>query len=310
MAAGSLLALLDDIATILDDVSVMTQVAAKKTAGVLGDDLALNAQQVSGVHAERELPVVWAVAKGSFLNKLILVPSALAVSYFAPWLITPLLMAGGAYLCFEGFEKVAHKLLMSKHDNIKQHTILANAITNAKEDLVVLEKEKIKGAIRTDFILSAEIIVIALGTVAAATFSRQASVVAIVAIVMTVGVYGLVACIVKLDDLGLYLMLKKGKSVYRQIQRKLGKYLLAFAPMLMRTLSVVGTLAMFMVGGSIIGHGIPAIHHWSETMTELLPSVAFIATIVIDALVGLIVGAVCLSLITLTNKILPKKISN
>jgi predicted DNA repair protein MutK len=310
MAAGSLLALLDDIATILDDVSVMTQVAAKKTAGVLGDDLALNAQQVSGVHAERELPVVWAVAKGSFLNKLILVPSALAVSYFAPWLITPLLMAGGAYLCFEGFEKVAHKLLMSKHDNIEQHTILANAITNAKEDLVVLEKEKIKGAIRTDFILSAEIIVIALGTVAAATFSRQASVVAIVAIVMTVGVYGLVACIVKLDDLGLYLMLKKGKSVYRQIQRKLGKYLLAFAPMLMRTLSVVGTLAMFMVGGSIIGHGIPAIHHWSETMTELLPSVAFIATIVIDALVGLIVGAVCLSLITLTNKILPKKISN
>ena len=307
MAAGSLLALLDDIATILDDVSVMTQVAAKKTARVLGDDLALNAQQVSGVHAERELPVVWAVAKGSFLNKLILVPSALAVSYFAPWLITPLLMAGGAYLCFEGFEKVAHKLLMSKHDDIEQHTILANAITNAKEDLVVLEKEKIKGAIRTDFILSAEIIVIALGTVAAASFSQQASVVAIVAIVMTVGVYGLVACIVKLDDLGLYLMLKKGKSVYRQIQRKLGKYLLAFAPKLMRTLSVVGTLAMFMVGGSIIGHGIPAIHHWSEPMTELLPSVAFIASIVIDALVGLIVGAVCLGLMTVMKKILPKK---
>ena len=307
MAAGSLLALLDDIATILDDVSVMTQVAAKKTAGVLGDDLALNAQQVSGVHAERELPVVWAVAKGSFLNKLILVPSALAISYFAPWIITPLLMVGGAYLCFEGFEKVAHKLLMSKHDNIEQHTILANAITNAKEDLVVLEKEKIKGAIRTDFILSAEIIVIALGTVATASFSQQASVVTIVAIVMTVGVYGLVACIVKLDDLGLYLMLKKGKSVYGQIQRKLGKYLLAFAPKLMRTLSVVGTLAMFMVGGSIIGHGIPAIHHWSESMTELLPVVAFIASIVVDALVGLIVGAACLSLMTLTNKILPKK---
>ena len=310
MAAGSLLALLDDIATILDDVSVMTQVAAKKTAGVLGDDLALNAQQVSGVHAERELPVVWAVAKGSFLNKLILVPSALAISYFAPWIITPLLMAGGAYLCFEGFEKVAHKLLMSKHDNIEQHTILANAITNAKEDLVVLEKEKIKGAIRTDFILSAEIIVIALGTVAAASFSQQASVVAIVAIVMTVGVYGLVACIVKLDDLGLYLMLKKGKSFYKQIQRKLGKYLLAFAPKLMRTLSVVGTLAMFMVGGSIIGHGIPAIHHCSESMTELLPSLAFIASIVVDALVGLIVGAMGFSLLTLTNKIVPKKASN
>ena len=310
MAAGSLLALLDDIATILDDVSVMTQVAAKKTAGVLGDDLALNAQQVSGVHAERELPVVWAVAKGSFLNKLILVPSALTVSYFAPWLITPLLMAGGAYLCFEGFEKVAHKLLMSKHDNVEQHTILANAITNAKEDLVVLEKEKIKGAIRTDFILSAEIIVIALGAVATATFSQQASVVAVVAIIMTVGVYGLVACIVKLDDLGLYLMLKKGKSVYKQIQRKLGRYLLAFAPMLMRTLSVVGTLAMFMVGGSIIGHGIPALHHWPEYMVEMPQGLVFIAPILIDALVGLIVGAIGFSLLTVTNKILPKKASS
>ncbi len=310
MAAGSLLALLDDIATILDDVSVMTQIAAKKTAGVLGDDLALNAQQVSGVHAERELPVVWAVAKGSFLNKLILVPSALAISYFAPWAITPLLMAGGAYLCFEGFEKVSHKLLVSHHEDIAQHAVLANAITSAKVDLVALEKSKIKGAIRTDFILSAEIIVIALGTVATATFSQQASVVAVVAIIMTVGVYGLVACIVKLDDLGLYLMLKKGKSVYKQIQRKLGKYLLAFAPMLMRTLSVVGTLAMFMVGGSIIGHGIPALHHWPEYMAEMPPGLVFIAPILIDALVGLIVGAMGFSLLTLTNKILPKKASS
>ena len=310
MAAGSLLALLDDIATILDDVSVMTQVAAKKTAGVLGDDLALNAQQVSGVHAERELPVVWAVAKGSFLNKLILVPSALAISYFAPWAITPLLMAGGAYLCFEGFEKVSHKLLVSHHEDIAQHAVLANAITSAKVDLVALEKSKIKGAIRTDFILSAEIIVIALGTVATATFSQQASVVAVVAIIMTVGVYGLVACIVKLDDLGLYLMLKKGKSVYKQIQRKLGRYLLAFAPMLMRTLSVVGTLAMFMVGGSIIGHGIPALHHWPEYMVEMPQGLVFIAPILIDALVGLIVGAIGFSLLTVTNKILPKKASS
>ena len=310
MAAGSLLALLDDIATILDDVSVMTQIAAKKTAGVLGDDLALNAQQVSGVHAERELPVVWAVAKGSFLNKLILVPSALAISYFAPWAITPLLMAGGAYLCFEGFEKVSHKLLVSHHEDIAQHAVLANAIASAKVDLVALEKSKIKGAIRTDFILSAEIIVIALGTVATATFSQQASVVAVVAIMMTVGVYGLVACIVKLDDLGLYLMLKKGKSVYKQIQRKLGKYLLAFAPMLMRTLSVVGTLAMFMVGGSIIGHGIPVLHHWPEYMAEMPPGLVFITPILIDALVGLIVGAMGFSLLTLTNKILPKKASS
>ena len=310
MAAGSLLALLDDIATILDDVSVMTQIAAKKTAGVLGDDLALNAQQVSGVHAERELPVVWAVAKGSFLNKLILVPSALAISYFAPWAITPLLMAGGAYLCFEGFEKVSHKLLVSHHEDIAQHAVLANAITSAKVDLVALEKSKIKGAIRTDFILSAEIIVIALGTVATASFSQQASVVAVVAIMMTVGVYGLVACIVKLDDLGLYLMLKKGKSVYKQIQRKLGRYLLAFAPMLMRTLSVVGTLAMFMVGGSIIGHGIPALHHWPEYMVEMPQGLVFIAPILIDALVGLIIGAMGFSLLTLTNKILPKKASS
>ncbi len=310
MAAGSLLALLDDIATILDDVSVMTQIAAKKTAGVLGDDLALNAQQVSGVHAERELPVVWAVAKGSFLNKLILVPSALAISYFAPWAITPLLMAGGAYLCFEGFEKVSHKLLVSHHEDIAQHAVLANAITSAKVDLVALEKEKIKGAIRTDFILSAEIIVIALGTVATVSFSQQASVVAVVAIIMTVGVYGLVACIVKLDDLGLYLMLKKGKSVYKQIQRKLGRNLLAFAPMLMRTLSVVGTLAMFMVGGSIIGHGIPALHHWPEYMVEMPQGLVFIAPILIDALVGLIIGAMGFSLLTLTNKILPKKASS
>ena len=310
MAAGSLLALLDDIATILDDVSVMTQIAAKKTAGVLGDDLALNAQQVSGVHAERELPVVWAVAKGSLLNKLILVPSALAISYFAPWAITPLLMAGGAYLCFEGFEKVSHKLLVSHHEDIAQHAVLANAITSAKVDLVALEKSKIKGAIRTDFILSAEIIVISLGTVATATFSQQASVVAVVAIIMTVGVYGLVACIVKLDDLGLYLMLKKGKSVYKQIQRKLGRYLLAFAPMLMRTLSVVGTLAMFMVGGSIIGHGIPALHHWPEYMVEMPQGLVFIAPILIDALVGLIVGAIGFSLLTVTNKILPKKASS
>ncbi len=310
MAAGSLLALLDDIATILDDVSVMTQIAAKKTAGVLGDDLALNAQQVSGVHAERELPVVWAVAKGSFLNKLILVPSALAISYFAPWAITPLLMAGGAYLCFEGFEKVSHKLLVSHHEDIAQHAVLANAITSAKVDLVALEKSKIKGAIRTDFILSAEIIVIALGTVATVSFSQQASVVAVVAIIMTVGVYGLVACIVKLDDLGLYLMLKKGKSVYKQIQRKLGRNLLAFAPMLMRTLSVVGTLAMFMVGGSIIGHGIPALHHWPEYMVEMPQGLVFIAPILIDALVGLIIGAMGFSLLTLTNKILPKKASS
>jgi predicted DNA repair protein MutK len=319
MAAGSLLALLDDIATILDDVSVMTKVAAKKTAGVLGDDLALNAQQVSGVHAERELPVVWAVAKGSFLNKLILVPTALLLSYLSVkfginWLIPALLMIGGAYLCFEGFEKIAHKFLHGAHEDVTHNAVLAQAVADTNVDLVALEKDKIKGAIRTDFILSAEIIVIALGTVATASFSKQVTVVTAIAIIMTVGVYGLVAGIVKLDDLGLHLMLKKGTSLYRQIQRKVGEKILAFAPILMRTLSVVGTAAMFMVGGSIIGHGIPVLHHFSEHLAQTMQGVAFIgglltviSPIVVDAIIGLIVGAICVALFEMVNKILPKK---
>ena len=313
MATGSLLALLDDITTILDDVSVMTKVAAKKTAGVLGDDLALNAQQVSGVNAERELPVVWAVAKGSFINKLILVPSALAISYFIPWLITPLLMIGGAYLCFEGFEKIAHKFL-HKQDDESHNKALAQAVADPKIDMVALEKDKIKGAIRTDFILSAEIIVIALGTVANEVFSKQVTVVSLIALVMTVGVYGLVAGIVKLDDLGLHLMLKNGKSFYRQLQRKIGERILAFAPYLMRTLSVVGTAAMFMVGGSIIGHGVPALHHFSLYIAEVmhnLPAIgsvmAIVAPIIVDAIIGLIVGAICVAAYAMVKKLLPKK---
>ena len=313
MAAGSLLALLDDIATILDDVSVMTKVAAKKTAGVLGDDLALNAQQVSGVNAERELPVVWAVAKGSFINKLILVPSALAISYFIPWLITPLLMIGGAYLCFEGFEKIAHKFL-HKQDDESHSKALAQAVADPKIDMVALEKDKIKGAIRTDFILSAEIIVIALGTVANEVFSKQVTVVSLIAVVMTVGVYGLVAGIVKLDDLGLHLMLKKGKSFYRQLQRKIGERILAFAPYLMRTLSVVGTAAMFMVGGSIIGHGVPVLHHFSESIAEVMHDLsaigavmAIIAPVIVDGIIGLIVGAICVAVYEIVKKLLPKK---
>ncbi len=314
MAAGSLLALLDDIATILDDVSVMTQVAAKKTAGVLGDDLALNAQQVSGVHAERELPVVWAVAKGSFINKLILVPSALAISYFAPWVITPLLMIGGAYLCFEGFEKIAHKFLHGSKEDEKHQADLQQAVADPKVDLVALEKDKIKGAIRTDFILSAEIIVIALGTVATAAFSKQVVVVSVIVVVMTIGVYGLVAGIVKLDDLGLHLMLKKGKSFYKQLLRKIGEKLLALTPYLMRTLSVLGTAAMFMVGGSIIGHGIPFLHHFSEHIAEVmrgLPVVggalSIISPILVDAIIGLIVGAIYVAVFEIGKQFLPKK---
>jgi len=310
MAAGSLLALLDDIATILDDVSVMTQVAAKKTAGVLGDDLALNAQQVAGVTAERELPVVWAVAKGSFINKLVLVPSALAISYFIPWLITPLLMIGGAFLCFEGFEKIAHKFLHSKDEEKAHKAELKHAVEDPQMDLVALEKDKIKGAIRTDFILSAEIIVIALGTVATAAFSKQVTVVAMIAIIMTIGVYGLVAGIVKLDDLGLYMMMRKGKSVLKQIIRKIGEKLLTATPYLMRTLSVLGTAAMFLVGGSIIGHGIPFIHHINEHFVKvaqdspILGSVfGTITPLVVDGLVGLLVGAVCVMVITVGSKL-------
>jgi predicted DNA repair protein MutK len=314
MAAGSLLALLDDIATILDDISVMTQMAAKKTAGVLGDDLALNAQQVNGVAAERELPVVWAVAKGSLVNKLILVPTALTISYFAPWAITPLLMLGGAYLCFEGFEKLAHKFLHGAHADEVHDEALVQAVANPKTDIVALEKEKIKGAIRTDFVLSAEIIVIALGTVATEVFTKQVIVVSAIAIIMTFGVYGLVAGIVKLDDLGLHLMLKKGKSFYKQLLRKIGEKLLAAAPYLMRILTILGTAAMFVVGGSIIGHSIPAIHHFTEHNAEYLRTLlivggvlAIILPILIDALIGLIIGAICVALFELANKVLPKK---
>jgi uncharacterized protein len=254
------------------------------------------------------------VAKGSFINKLILVPSALAISYFIPWLITPLLMIGGAFLCFEGFEKIAHKFLHSKSEDVAHKAELASAIADPKIDMVTLEKDKIKGAIRTDFILSAEIIVIALGTVATEVFSRQVTVVSAIALIMTVGVYGLVAGIVKLDDLGLHMMLKKGTSIYKQILRKIGAGILAFAPKLMWFLSVAGTAAMFLVGGSIIGHGIPVIHHMSEALVasvQNLPAIGGILKVIgpmlVDAIVGLIIGALCVAGFMLVQKMLPKK---
>jgi hypothetical protein len=259
MAASSLLALIDDIATILDDVAVLTKAAARKTAGVLGDDLALNAQQVAGVRAERELPVVWAVAKGSFVNKLILVPAALAISAFAPALVLPLLMIGGAYLCYEGFEKVAHRFLHSRSEDEAEHAALTRALADPAADLLALERAKIKGAIRTDFILSAEIVVITLGTVAEAGFARQVTVLSGIAILMTVGVYGLVAGIVKLDDAGLYLSRRASG-----LARAAGIAILRVAPWLMKALSVAGTAAMFLVGGGILAHGIPALHHLAE----------------------------------------------
>jgi uncharacterized protein len=298
MAASSLLALIDDIATILDDVSVMTKIAAKKTAGVLGDDLALNAQQVAGVQAERELPVVWAVAKGSAVNKVILVPAALAISYFIPWLITPLLMVGGAYLCFEGFEKIAHKLLHSQAEDDAHVQELKKAVQNPAVDLVALEKDKIKGAIRTDFVLSAEIIVIALGTVATATFTQQVAVVAAIAAIMTVGVYGLVGCIVKLDDAGLYLLGRRTHTA-----RAIGHSLLWFAPKLMKTLSIVGTAAMFMVGGGILVHGIPWLHHAIEGLIAQWGWMKVVGSVLLDALTGVVAGAVVLGVWTALQKV-------
>ncbi|VVP11051.1 DUF808 domain-containing protein [Pseudomonas fluorescens] len=298
MAGSSLLVLIDDIATVLDDVALMTKMAAKKTAGVLGDDLALNAQQVSGVRAEREIPVVWAVAKGSFLNKLILVPSALAISAFVPWLVTPLLMVGGAYLCFEGFEKLAHKFLHSKTEDDADHAQLSAAVADPATDLVAFEKDKIKGAIRTDFILSAEIIAITLGAVAGATLTQQVIVLSGIAIVMTIGVYGLVAGIVKLDDLGLWLTRKPG-----QMAQKIGNGILVAAPYMMKALSVIGTAAMFLVGGGILTHGVPVVHHWIESIGAAAGSAGFVVPVLINGVAGIIAGAVVLAVVTLVGKI-------
>jgi predicted DNA repair protein MutK len=309
MAGTSLLALIDDIASILDDVAAMSKVAAKKTAGVLGDDLALNAQQVSGVNADRELPVVWAVAKGSMKNKAILVPAALAISAFAPWAITPLLMIGGAFLCFEGFEKLAHKYLHSKEEDDAHHAELAAAVANPEVDLVAMEKDKIKGAVRTDFILSAEIIVIALGTVAQAPFSQQVAVLVSIAVLMTVGVYGIVAGIVKMDDAGLWLSQRTGDG--KAGLRAFGRFLLSAAPKLMKFLSVAGTLAMFMVGGGILTHGTPGahdiIHHAAEAVhgvPALGGVLAAVTPTLLDAIAGVVAGAIVLAVVTIAGRIL------
>ncbi len=300
MAGSSLLVLIDDIAAVLDDVALMTKMAAKKTAGVLGDDLALNAQQVSGVRAEREIPVVWAVAKGSFRNKLILVPAALAISALAPWLVTPLLMIGGAYLCFEGFEKLAHKYLHSAEE-AAGHSETLQALADSQVDLVAFEKDKIKGAIRTDFILSAEIIAITLGIVAGASLTQQVVVLSGIAIVMTAGVYGLVAGIVKFDDLGLWLAHKPGA-----LAKRLGGTILRAAPLMMKSLSVIGTAAMFMVGGGILTHGVPAVHHLIEGLAErsagAIGAAAVIMPTLLSAVAGVIAGALVLAAVTLAGK--------
>lgn len=310
MAGSSLLVLLDDIAAILDDVSVMTKVAAQKTAGVLGDDLAVNAEKVTGVRADRELPVVWAVAKGSFRNKCILVPAALALSLFADWLITPVLMLGGLYLCYEGFEKIAHAFAHRDSADAAEHQELIEKLQDPSVDMVEYEREKIQGAVRTDFILSAEIIVLTLGIVADADFLNQVLVLCGIGLLMTVGVYGLVAGIVKLDDAGLYLSARKGQGMWSALLRKTGAGLLVFAPWLMKALSVLGTIAMFLVGGGILVHGL----HWlDQLITQLVqylgslaaigPVLAAVTPTVAGLLVGALTGAAVLGVVSLWQRI-------
>jgi predicted DNA repair protein MutK len=301
-----LFTLIDDIATVLDDVALLTKVAAKKTAGVLGDDLALNAQQVSGVSAERELPVVWAVAKGSMLNKVILVPAALAISALAPWAVTPLLMLGGLFLCYEGVEKLAHKFLHSDAEDRQHHAEHAKALADESVDLVAFEKDKIKGAIRTDFVLSAEIIVITLGTVAGTTFLNQVIVLSGIAVIMTAGVYGFVAGIVKVDDAGLYLIRKSSAAA-----RAVGNAFLWIAPRMMNALSVLGTAAMFMVGGGILSHGMHAVSERIKELAELAGTFPRIGGVLhaitptlLDAVVGVLAGVLALAVMTIASRVL------
>jgi hypothetical protein len=314
MPTPSLLALIDDIASVLDDVALLTKAAARKAGGVLGDDLALNAQQVTGVRAERELPVVWAVAKGSLLNKAILVPAALAISAVAPWAVTPLLMAGGLFLCFEGFEKLAHRFLHRETNPQAHREELARALADPTVDLVAFERERIRGAVRTDFILSAEIIAITLGTVAAAPFPTRLLVLSGIALIMTVGVYGVVAAIVKLDDAGLLLSRRAGGSAAARAQRALGAGILAAAPWLMRTLSVAGTAAMFLVGGGILVHGWPGAHHAVQALAEAaggVPAVGAplqaVAPILVDAVAGVLAGAVAVAVVTAVRALLARR---
>lgn len=297
--ASSLLALLDDITTVLDDVALLSKLAAKKTSGVLGDDLALNAQQVSGVAAERELPVVWAVAKGSLINKAILVPAALLISAFAPWAVTPLLMLGGAFLCFEGFEKLAHKFLHAASETGQEQDARRQAVSNPQVDLVAFERDKIRGAVRTDFILSAEIIAITLGTVAGADFMTRLLVLSGIALLMTVGVYGLVAGIVKLDDAGLALSRRPATA-------GLGRSILIAAPWLMKALSVAGTAAMFLVGGGILTHGLPGAHELIQHAVEALGvsgGLQSLVELLADALTGVLAGALIVGALSLIQRL-------
>lgn len=303
MPSASLLALLDDISSILDDVALLTKVTAKKTAGVLGDDLALNAEQVSGVRAERELPVVWAVAKGSLLNKAILVPAALLISAVAPWAIVPLLMLGGGYLCYEGFEKVLHWLFRRKHHGDTSHPIPSGppAPTPDQADLPRLEAEKVRGAVRTDFVLSAEIVTISLGSVAAAPFATRVLVLSAIGVLMTVGVYGFVAVIVKMDDLGIYLCRQKQRS---PLASGFGRAILWVAPRMMKSLTVIGTIAMFLVGGGIMVHGPSPLEHLIHGLTTAAPRVGGVLSSIAAGLVGVLAGGLIFAALRIGKKVL------
>ena len=308
--ASSLFLLIDDIASVLDDVALLSKVAAKKTAGVLGDDLALNAQQVSGVKADRELPVVWAVARGSLINKAILVPAALAISAFIPWAVTPLLMVGGAFLCFEGFEKLAHRYLRSPAERASDHEAMVKTFSDPAADMTAVEKDKIKGAVRTDFILSAEIIAITLGTVQGSPFITQLTVLTAIALAMTVGVYGLVAGIVKLDDGGLYLSQRGGDSAGAGFQRTVGRGILLAAPWLMKGLSIAGTIAMFLVGGGILAHGFAPLQRLIDTLAaralDINAIVGGVTPLLLDGLTGLVAGALVFVVVTVVQRSLRK----
>jgi predicted DNA repair protein MutK len=310
VAVSSLLALIDDIASVLDDVALLTKAATTKTAGVLGDDLALNAQQVAGVRADRELPIVWAVAKGSLVNKAILVPAALAISGFASWAVTPLLMIGGLFLCYEGFEKIAHRLARRGTEDAGHHRQLVDALANPAVDMLAFEKDKIRGAVRTDFILSAEIIAITLGTVAASAFPTQVVVLIGIALIMTAGVYGLVAGIVKLDDAGLHLSMRPADTALRRMQRALGARIVRASPYLMKGLSVAGTAAMFLVGGGILTHGVPAvrgaIESWGDSAGDIPAAGALFGALtpmLASAAAGIAAGAVVYALLALVKRV-------
>ncbi|HET9668940.1 MAG TPA: DUF808 domain-containing protein [Casimicrobiaceae bacterium] len=309
MAVANLLALIDDIASVLDDVALLTKAATKKTAAVLGDDVALNAQQVTGVAANRELPIVWAAAKGSLVNKAILVPLALAISALAPWAVTPLLMIGGVFLCYEGFEKIAHRLAGRPKDDAERQR-LGEALRDPSVDMKALENAKIKGAVRTDFILSAEIITIALGTVAGSAFGVRIAVLVGIALLMTIGVYGFVAGIVKLDDVGLHLARRPTGATLASLQRAVGRRIVGATPYLMKALSIAGTAAMFLVGGGILTHGVPALHHairnWGDGLDDL-PGVAAVSgalgPMLVNALAGIVAGGLVFALGRLAGRV-------